>query len=978
MSSLQADLQEVVRGDVRFDRLTRALYATDASIYEITPAGVVMPRDVDDVVAAVRVCRGHLTPIVPRGAGTGLTGGAVGRGVNMDFSRYMNRIVDLDLAAGTVRVEPGVVLDELNAFLAPHGVHFAPDVATSNRATIGGMIANNSCGAHSVVYKRTVDHVVSVNVVLSDGSVTTWPSSSETSGDLTARVESELARIVEKYHDQIAARFPKVLRRNSGYALDGISSGASPINAVPIICGSEGTLCLVVEATLRLTPLPAYKAMLVVHFHDLLEAMSAASLILEHQPAAVELLDRMILDAASRDACSQAGCEIVDTSAQALLIVEFFDDTSEGLQDRVSRLRQVLAADHVGYNHLPVFELEKQCAVYDMRKRGLGLLMAKPGDVRGYAFVEDTAVDPGKLRDYIQRFLEILRDEGICETALYAHASVGEIHVRPALNLKTADDVSRMHRIAERVSDLVLTFAGSNSGEHGDGIVRSCWIEKMYGPAIAGAFKEVKEAFDPDGLFNPGKIVDALPMTENLRFGPAYRSRSVKTHLDFGACGGLAGMAEMCSGVGQCRQKLVGTMCPSFAATNDEMHTTRARANALRLALSSRVRHADHYRSLLDGMGDAALDDVMDLCLMCKACKTECPTGVDMARMKAEWLAHRHLRHGVPRGDRFMADAPRFARLGSCFPGLTNLLMGCGPVRGFLERRYGLDRRVPPPRLARRTFRHWFSRRSRSVWDRLSSRSIDRLESLSHRSADGRRVVYFVDTWTNYFTPQVGIAAVSVLEAAGYSVVVPDHVCCGRTFISKGLLTEARHLANVNVRCLAGFADLQTPIVGTEPSCILTLVDEYPQLVRTDDAKRIAALTRTLTSFLDEAFRHDPAKVPFTHCNRRILYHGHCHEKALVGTSAALQVLNQPPGFDAQEINSGCCGMAGGFGHEKAHHDVAAAIGDQRLFPAVRDRNGAEIAVSGFSCRHQIAYHTGVLARHIVEHLADALPEKVS
>ncbi len=951
-TSLQHELQQNLSGEVRFDALARTLYSTDASMYEIVPAGVVCPRHVADVVATVEICAARGMPIVARGAGTGLAGGAVGTGVQIDFSRHMHTISKPDLEAGTVRVQPGAVLDELNALLASAQLQFAPDVATASRATIGGMIANNSCGAHSLLYGRTVDHVVSLTVVLPNGTVTTWPSNTAPNGTSARTVEDELCRIVDAHSQEIHKRFPTILRRNGGYALDLLRETRQAIDPTRVICGSEGTLCLVTEAVLQLTPLPACKALLLLEFDSVLDALSTVPLILRHAPAAIELLDHHVLAGAARDASAQTYGDTVDTSAPALLIVEFFDKSREQLSTRICELRRELKSDGTKHTGRTVLDPDQQRIVWDMRKRGLGMLMSKPGDVQSCAFVEDTAVDPSHLRDYIERFQAILHEEGARDTAFYAHASVGEIHVRPALNLKTATGVSQVLRIAERVSDLALEFGGSMTGEHGDGIVRSCWIEKMYGPVIAGAFKEIKQAFDPRGLMNPGKIVGPLPMTEHLRYGPEYSTTPLKTHLDLRKYGGFSGLAEMCSGVGQCRQKLVGTMCPSFMATGDEVHSTRARANALRVALSSHGQ--------INGLSDPALDEVMDLCLMCKACKTECPTGVDLAAMKAEWLSQRHLRDGVPRAARFFANAPQMTRLASRFPRLANIMLGSPAVRALLERRYGMDRRIPPHLLATTTFERRFRRQRKQ----------------GHTRNDGRpSVVYLIDTWANYYTPNVGIAAVRLLEAAGFHVIVPHYACCGRTLISKGLLADAKNVAETNLSNLARFADRQIPIVGTEPSCILTLCDEYPRLVPGEDTLAVARLAQPLESFLESVLDIEPDRICFAQSEKRILYHGHCHQKAIVGGASAARLLNRPPGHRVEELDAGCCGMAGAFGHEKEHYDVAHAIGAQRLFPAIETSRGAHVAVSGFSCREQITHHTDATPRHVVEFLADALAD---
>lgn len=946
------EIAAAITGEVRTDRLARALYATDASIYEIVPDGVVFPRTVADVAATVRICAAHKLPVTPRGGGTGLTGGAVNRGVQLDYSKYLNRILAIDPQKRIARVEPGVVLDELNTQLAPLGLQFAPDVATGSRANIGGMIGNNSCGAHSIVYGRTCDHVRSLDVVLADGSVCTWGVDSEpTSNPLAQGCEAVLRQVRTELAGEIEARYPKVMRRNGGYALDRLNT-TGRLNVETVICGSEGTLGVVVGATLNLIPLPTNKGLVAAHFDTLLDALGATPIILQHQPAAVELVDRMILDATRLNPGMARRRHFIVDAPAAILICEMFDEDQHALHERLHTLARQLARDGHGYAHPVITDKAAQADVWEIRKAGLGLLMSKPGDRQTYPFVEDTAVDPRRLRDYIARFDAILDEEGIKERGYYAHASVGCIHARPTLNLKRAEDVQRMFRIADRVSSLAIEFGGTMTGEHGDGIVRSGWLEKVYGPQIIAGFRRVKTVFDPQGILNPGKIVDPLPMTSNLRYGAGFESTDYATNLDFSAHGGMAGLAGMCSGVAQCRQKLVGTMCPSFMATGDEVHSTRARANALRMALSN--------RNLLEGLADPALDEVFDLCLSCKACKTECPTGTDVAKLKAEWLAFKYRRTGVPRSARFIADAAGLAPWGSRFATLANWVLQSGIVRAWMERRYGLDRRVPPPRFAKRTFRKWFAAHARGRSPALSE--------------DQPNVVFFVDTWTNHYVPQQGIAAVRVLEALGFNVLCPQTVCCGRPLISKGLLPEAALLAELNVRKLAGFAERNIPIVALEPSCVSALTDELPQFVRTPQGQIVGKAVRMVEALVAEklkaapdALRVDPEKL------RPILYHGHCHQKALYGTGDALHLLRIATGARAQEINSGCCGMAGSFGHEHAHYDVAKAVGEQRLFPAVRNRGEAQIAVSGFSCRHQLEHHTDVHPRHVLEFLADAL-----
>ncbi len=939
-------------GELRTDRLARVLYSTDASIYELVPDGVVLPRSVDDVVAAVQLCAEHGVPLTARGAGTGLTGGAINRGVILDCSRHLNHIRSLDPAAGVAVVEPGVVLDELNRALQPHGLQFAPDVATSNRATIGGMIANNSCGAHSGLYGRTCDHLLSVDVVLGDGKLCTLGGRPPHRGaEAAERCERALRRVVHELTDEIEARYPKILRNNGGYALDRLRVHDGRVNAEQIICGSEGTLGVVVGATLKLTPLPRCKGLLLVQFDELPAALEAVGPILEHKPAAIELIDDMILRA-TRDSLALARKRwFIVGDPPALLVCELFDDDPRHLAVRLEALAADLQRRTAGRSYRTVTAPAQQADVWDVRKSGLGLLMSRPGARQPYAFIEDTAVAPARLPEYIQRLDQLLAEEGIEQTGHYAHAGVGCLHVRPVLNLTQAGDIVRMRRIAERVSTLVREFDGAMNGEHGDGLACSLWLEKLYGPRIVAAFATIKAAFDPPGILNPRKIVNPLPMHENLRYGVGFEQQQPATLLDFDPHGGMAGLANMCSGVGVCRQRLAGTMCPSYAATLDETHTTRARANALRVALSN--------RGLLDGLADPALDEVMDLCLSCKACKTECPTGVDMARLKAEWFAQRHARLGVPRRSRFIAASVRAAAWGSRLAPLSNWVLQSWPARVALDKLVGFDRRMPPPRFARPTFRQWFARR----------------RAARPESPEKQSVVYFVDTWTNFYHPEVGQATVKVLEALGYAVAVPPTRCCGRPLISQGLLRYAQYLAEANVAILAPLAERGVPIVGTEPSCVSAIVDEWPQLVRTEAARRVAQLAGTVEAFLAERVGSAQLAVrrPSTGPARPLLYHGHCHQKALWGTADALAVLAALTGGHAAEINSGCCGMAGAFGHEVEHYDVARRIGEERLFPAVRNRPDADIVVSGFSCRHHIRRHTGVRARHVIEYVAALL-----
>jgi len=865
----------------------------------------------------------------------------------------MNQIGNVDLEAQSVVVGPGVVLDDLNRLLARHGLRFAPDVATSSRATIGGMIANNSCGAHSVIYGRTVDHVTSLTVVLSDGNMVRFDRRKQRStslGERSQMIGSALGRIRDEHFDEIRLRFPRVMRSNGGYGLDRLGDRGTHADPTRILCGSEGTLGVVVEATLDLVAIPKATRLVVLQYDSILAPLAATPHILKHHPAAVELVDQLIIDAGRSNSALSAQCGFLTGNPRAILVVEFYGDTPEEVSGVIEALTRNDLATQSAHAISVVSDRPAQEDVWQLRTAGLGLLMSKPGERQPYSFIEDTAVDPSRLHDYIERLAAILEREGI-HAGYYAHASVGCIHVKPVLSLQSEDGIAQMRRVATAVCDLAVEFGGTMTGEHGDGIVRSGFLERMYGAKIIEAFAAVKNLFDPHGIMNPGKIVEPWSMTEHLRYGPTYRTTPLKTYFDFSSHGGMGGLAEMCSGVGQCRQRDIATMCPSYMATRDEIHSTRGRANALRAALSN--------RGPLSGIDDPGLAEVMDLCISCKACKTECPTGVDMARMKAEYLAQRNLSQGVTARARWIAELPRRLEKASRFPRLANLVSQSRATRISLERRYGLDRRIAPPRMAGTTFRQWFRRHRNGVQENEST---------------SRCVVYFVDTWTNFFTPEVGKASVRLLEKLGFEVLCPKTACCGRPAISQGLLTEARDLAEFNVRRLVYHARRDIPIVGSEPSCILTLLDEYPDLVGIQAAKTVARRVQTIETFLLEALSQRPDLLERSMHDMSILYHAHCHQKALIGSSDATSLLRLVFDNDAREIDSGCCGMAGSFGHEVEHYDVAKAIGEDRLFPAVRNRGDAKIAVSGFSCRQQIAHHTNARARHVVEYVSHALP----
>jgi FAD/FMN-containing dehydrogenase/Fe-S oxidoreductase len=947
-TEFEARLRSDIAGEVRFDKISRALYATDASVYEILPKGVVIPRTRDDVIRVVNACREQGVSITARGGGTSQAGQAIGAGVQLDFSKYLNRLVALDPDRKTVTVEPGIVLDELNAFLKPYGLQLPLDISTSDRATIGGMIANNSSGTRSVVYGKTLDYVLELTVLLADGSVIKLQPMEAadfdarcTRQDAEGRCYRTVRHLAREHAAEIEARFPKILRRVGGYNLDEFVPGREPFNLARIFVGSEGTLGLVLDATLRVVPLPEAKVVCVVQFHDLLDSLAATPAILEHGPSAVELVDRFILDSTRGKTEFEPLRDFIVGDPAAVLFVEFMGISGAELPARLDRLEADLRARRMGDHFHRAVEPAAQSRIWKLRQAALGLSMSERGDAKAISFVEDTAVAPGRLRDYIARFLEIL-EKHQTNAGFYAHASVGLLHVRPIVNLKQADGVARFASIAEKISDLVLEFGGALSGEHGDGLVRSPFQKKMYGPTLYRAFCELKAAFDPQGIFNPGKIVHAVPLTDNLRFGPRYETRAVETAFDFSDYGGAARATEQCGGVGACRKTLSGTMCPSYMATRDEADSTRGRANALRLAIAGKLGGA--------GLADPALGPVLDLCLECKACKSECPTGVDLARLKAEVLHQMHRVHGSSWRARFLASAENVAVWGSRLAPLSNWFAGSLPARWLTEHLLQLDRRRMPPRFARRTFHHWWRGRHQN-----STRNGD---------SDRPTAVLFADTFSNFYEPEILQAVVQLASAWGWSLNLPERVCCGRPLISKGFLDDARRQAEMVTRALAPLAQKGLPIVFCEPSCYSAVRDDHPHLLRGALQVQSRAVASACVTFEEWARKaRGSERVPSG--PGQILLHSHCHQKALVGTAPAVSLLTQIPGCAVTDLDSGCCGMAGSFGYEREHYEISRTIGERRLFPAVRERPaGSTVVANGFSCRHQIAHFTGVTPLH--------------
>jgi FAD/FMN-containing dehydrogenase/Fe-S oxidoreductase len=974
---LEQMLRQRVTGEVRFDPFSRVLYSTDASIYQMEPVGVVVPRSEEDVLAVLEVARDNRVPVLPRGGGTSLAGQTVNHAIVMDFSKYLNQVIEVNREEGWARVQPGIVLDQLNRELLPYGMMYAPDPTTSSRACVGGGVGNNTCGAHSVIYGKTLDHIMELDVVLADGNRTHFRPLD--AGELEAKLsgtglESEIyrgvRRLAQENAAEIDARYPKIMRRVSGYNLDEFVTD-SPFNMARMVVGSEGTLCVVTEVKVNLVPRPTMTALSVLHFADIFEASEAVKEILNHGPSSIEIMDKMVLDRSRASVGLSANMAFIQGDPGAILAVEFYGESEAELTSKVDALKQDMEHRRLGYACVNLLDGVGQANVWGVRKNGLGLLMSMHGDAKPLPFVEDTAVDPENMGDFVRRFDEVVRNHGT-EAAYYGHASVGCLHIRPVVSLKNEEGVSKMVAIAEEISDLVKEFGGSLSGEHGDGIVRGVWNEKMFGPEIYQLFRELKGTFDPDGIMNPGKIVDCPPMTENLRYGPGYQAESLPARLDFSIDNNFAGAVEMCNGMGACR-KLEGTMCPSFIATREEEHSTRGRANLLRAAMSGKLPEGT--------ITDRRLFDALDLCLECKGCKAECESGVDMAKLKYEFLDHYFKANGMPMRNKIFGNIARLSAWGSRLAPLSNWAANSPIGKIMSSKLLGVHPKRQMPQFVRETFPKWFnSRRRRGNPPQPPFSKGGRNE----RVAKGGRneniavgvdtVVLLNDTYMNYNYPQVGKATVALLEAAGFKVELADARCCGRPMISKGLLDDAAANAAHNVSLLHAYADNGIPIIGCEPSCLLTLRDEYPQLVKDEQAQKVAQQAYLIDEFLVMLQQEGRLELNLQSLEKKVLFHAHCHQRSLAGTATSLGALRLAPGYQVELVNAGCCGMAGSFGYEKEHYDVSMTIGEQALFPAVNAKGPDwEVAVMGVSCRQQIEHGTGRKARHLAEVLADAL-----
>ena len=960
-SGLAARLRRELQGDVLFDAFSRGRYSTDASIYQIQPIGVVVPTNEQDVQLALQIAADAGLPVLPRGGGTSQTGQTVGEALIIDTSKYLNTVLEFNADARTVCVQPGLVLDQLNKFLKPHGLFFPVDVSTGNRATLGGMSGNNSCGARSIRYGNMVHNVRAIDALLADGTAVQF---GQLGSDLSSIEDNprylELVRSMQalgkREAAEVAQRFPKLLRRVGGYNIDTLAS--TEHNMAHLLVGSEGTLAFFQRIHLDLQPIPPHRVLGVCHFPSFYQAMDSTQHIVELKPSAVELVDRTMIDLARDIPMFRTTVErFVQGEPDALLLVEFAGDNHAQQLQNLQQLVELMGTLGFPGAVVEVTDPELQQAIWEVRKAGLNIMMSMKGDGKPVSFIEDCAVALEDLAEYTERLTEVFHKHGTTGT-WYAHASVGCLHVRPILNMKDESGAKKMRAIAEEAFAMVREYKGSHSGEHGDGLARSEFHESMFGSKITHAFEEVKDSFDPAGTFNPGKIVRASRMDDRslFRYKPGYAAEHIDTVLDWSDWGGFSGAIEMCNNNGACRKASVGVMCPSYRVTMDEQHLTRGRANTLRLAISGQLG--------TDAFVSDAMYETLDLCVSCKGCKRECPTGVDMAKMKIEFLNHYHKHNGLRLRDRLIAYLPRYAHWAARFGFILNLRDRIPGLARLSEHLLGLSRQRSLPR-----WRH----------DRFIAEP--GLQQTSIAAATAREVVLLVDTFNTCFEPENARAALAVLQAAGYHVHCPQPsdtnraLCCGRTFLSNGLVEEARNEARRVLDTLRPYIDRDIPIIGLEPSCLLTLRDEYLALLPGVETDRLAAHALLLEEFLaqEEAagtlhLQLKPLPV------KRALLHGHCHQKAFGTMAATEQVLRLIPELEVQTIESGCCGMAGAFGLDAKHYNVSMKMAELSLLPAVRGAdNNSLIVADGTSCRHQIRDGAEREALHVARVLHMAL-----
>ncbi len=976
VASFMDELDRETHGDVQADLNSRGLYSTDASMYQIMPYGVFVPKTAEDVQTAVALAAKHHVPILPRTAGSSLAGQAINKALIIDFTKHLNQVLELNVAEKSVRVQAGMVLDHLNDYLRPHGLQFGPDPASSNRAAMGGIVGNNSTGSHSILYGMTADHVLAMNVVLADGSTAEFAprTTAELANDQQKKgMEGVIYRAINGLvwdpanQEAIRQGTPDHWRRCGGYnidrllpehALEGVHFHPllprdPRFNLSKLVCGAEGTLAVMTDVTLSLVDIPTRKAVGVVHFDNRRDALDAVPKILELNPSAVEMLDRLQLQLCKETAdYSRLMESFIIGDPNCILTTEFYGETETELAEKLASLETHLVGNVSGVTGVrQILDTETMNKVWKVRKGGLGLLMSIRSDFKPIAFIEDSAVPVEHLGDYVDQ-IEAFCEELGTEMAYYAHASAGCLHIRPLINTKLVDEVEKMPKITAFAADLLHQYGGAYSSEHGEGRARSWYAREFYGDDLYEIYRQIKQVFDPENLLNPGNIIEATPMTEHLRFGGDYKAKKVDTYLDFSADGGFAEAIEMCNGAGVCRKTSSGSMCPPFMTTRDEIDSTRGRANVLRNTLSGRLP-PDQFT------GEMAYR-AMDLCLSCKACKSECPSSVDMAKIKAEWQAQYYKANGTPLRARIFANIEPISRIASgFFAPVVNWGSNLPLVRRLMSEQIGIGGERDLPQFAFRPFTHWRASRKAPVI----------AEPLG-------QVVLFSDTYHTYSYPKVPIAATEVLEAAGYQVQFTKNTDCGRPALSKGLIEKAQTIASQVIAELEPLADQGLSIIFLEPSELSAVTDDYASLLP-QDKERIAKIAQHCLSFeqfMSQIGTSGEHRLQFAKRPREVLLHGHCHQKALIGTGPSHALLHIVPDVTVREVDSGCCGMAGSFGYETEHVAISRQIGERKLLPAVREADATTFVVAaGVSCRQQIKDGTKRNALHPAQFLRQAL-----
>ncbi|WPP52388.1 FAD-binding and (Fe-S)-binding domain-containing protein [Catalinimonas niigatensis] len=990
---------QTLQGKLHYDQSMRILYATDASAYQEMPLAVAIPASEEDIIKLINFANQHHVSLIPRAAGTSLAGQVVGSGIVVDISQTFTKILEVNSEESWVRVQPGVIRDDLNVYLKEYGLYFGPETSTANRAMIGGMVGNNSCGLHSPIYHTTREHTLEVKAILSDGSKTVFktltPEEFEkkcTGETAVSELEANIYRTIrDRLSDQVVRQeirthFPKKeikYRRNTGYAIDILmdsevfTEGGEAFNMCKLICGSEGSLAFITEIKLNCLPLPPKEVGVACpHFTTIDDALRANIIAMKHGAGASELMDDHIIERTRANMEYRKYAAFIEGSPKAVLMIEFARESREEVDAAIAAMYQEMEEKGYGY-YFPILYNQDSKDAWNVRKAGLGLLGNVIGDDKAQPVIEDTAVAVSDLPEYIAEFNQTLKKYGL-SCVHYAHAGDGELHLRPIINLKKQEGNEMFRTVAQEIAKLVKKYRGSLSGEHGDGRLRAEFIRFMIGDKNYALIKEVKQTWDPQHIFNPGKIVDAPPMNEYLRYMPGHPTPEIDTVFDFSQNLGVLRAAEQCNGSGDCRKTHIsgGTMCPSYMATRNEKDTTRARANMLRhfLTNSDKPNRFDHEEIM----------EVMDLCLSCKGCKAECPSNVDIGKMKAEFLQHYYDANGMSLRTRLIGNFTKLTSLAALIPGLYNWAVKNPLTSGIIKKVTGFAPGRSMPLLHKTTLHKWFQQHKQDKQVTLSGFAAstkpvsDEFPKHPKTQPTKGKVYFFCDEFTNYNDTEVGIKAILLLEKLGYEVEIPKHIESGRTYLSKGMLRQAREIARKNIAFLKDIVSEKTPIIGIEPSAILTLRDEYIDLTRGEE-QRVAQQIAEHTFFFDEfiAWEIDKGNISrdvFTKEKRIIKLHGHCHQKALSSLVPSKKMLSLPENYEVHMIPSGCCGMAGSFGYEKEHFDVSMQIGELVLFPTVRKQpDEVIIAAPGTSCRHQIKDGTGRLAKHTAEIMYEAL-----